>query len=129
MIRNVDTSPLRRDVERLRRWDGVFGSSMPVTMTGRQKLNRIVTCISLLCFVTAVATHGQDVNGDGFVTVLVPVNVPSAVPGLDGTLWKTELWVHNSYSVPLRLVGCGDVLLPLPCTVPFHDPGVNGARV
>lgn len=42
--------------------------------------------------------QSQDVNGDGFVSFLVPIAFPSGrvVPGAFGTRWASELWLHNA---------------------------------
>jgi hypothetical protein len=72
-----------------------------------------------------VDAFAQDVNQDGFVTYLVPISAPDVVPGANGTLWKTELWVHNGIGLPLALI-CSDVIVEgIPPCPAFHPPGTT----
>ena len=79
-------------------------------------------------FASALAVQAQDVNGDGHVTYLVPLNVPNAVVGALGSQWRTELWVHNGAKDPYNIQGCPAIVLdPIQLCdfVPFHAPGVT----
>lgn len=76
-------------------------------------------------FLLAEVAFAQDVNHDGFVTYLVPISAPKPVAGANGTLWQTELWVHNDVGVPLALI-CSDVIVDgIPPCPAFHPAGVT----
>jgi hypothetical protein len=74
---------------------------------------------------TLASARAQDVNGDGLVTYLVPINAPQPVAGMYGTVWQTELWVYNGSSVPIALRGCGNIIDGTPCNPATHNPGVT----
>src|SRR5581483_5335203 len=89
-------------------------------------LIRTMKKITLLIAVVVIACGGacaQDVNGDGLTTFLIPINVPQPVPGARGTLWQTELWIHNGLSLPVSVFPPCDIL---PCIEPpQHAPHVT----
>ncbi|HEY2324096.1 MAG TPA: IPT/TIG domain-containing protein [Thermoanaerobaculia bacterium] len=49
--------------------------------------------------------------------VLIPVYIDSATPGANGSLWRTNLWIHNGGTENLQIA-------PWPCSLP---PGVCAA--
>lgn len=78
----------------------------------------VVLALSSL-FATPVRA-GEDVDGDGFVRVLVPIafSASQQLPGAQGSLWTTEVWVHNGSSVGLDLQPTSDCQFP-PCIGAF----------
>lgn len=70
-------------------------------------------------FVTPVGA-AEDLDGDGFIKVLVPIafSASQKLPGAQGTLWTTEVWVHNGSSVGLDLQPTSDCQFP-PCVGAF----------
>ena len=75
--------------------------------------------------ISAVVAFGQDVNRDGRVTYLVPLNVPVSIPGALGSTWRTEIWVHNGSEYPFNIQGCPQLIFEtnLCDGVHFHPPG------
>ena len=71
-----------------------------------------------------VDASAQDVNHDGVVTYLVPISAPNILPGANGTLWKTELWIHNGVGAPVALI-CSDVISEIPPCPAYHAPGIT----
>lgn len=51
----------------------------------------------------AIAT--EDLDNDGFIKVLVPIafSASQQLPGTQGSLWTTELWVHNGSDLTIAL--------------------------
>ena len=89
-------------------------------------LRRVFGFILLLVVSGGIAA-AQDVNGDGRITYLVPINVPDASPGALGSKWQTELWVYNGSDFPLNLQGvCPGILFQPACSLtPYHSVGVT----
>lgn len=85
---------------------------------------RPVLAAALLSLSFPIALLAQDVNGDGWVTYLLPLNVPTAVNGAQGSRWQTELWVHNAMSQPMNLVS-PQILFDPPLEFPVHVAGVT----
>jgi hypothetical protein len=85
-----------------------------------------VTIFSALLCITS-GLYAQDVNHDGVVDYLVPISAPSQVSGANGSLWKTELWLHNGLDAPFALSSPCEVMIPEgPCPpVPLHQSGVT----
>jgi hypothetical protein len=50
-----------------------------------------------------VSLHAQ------MVRVLIPISVPSEVPGAYGTLWKSDLWIHNGLDRAMAFSCSGNV--------------------
>ena len=75
----------------------------------------------MLSFCTVA--FAQDVNHDGAVTYLLPVNVPDLVPGAFNTTWKTELWIHNGSLSTVNFSKCGQYVPP--CALELHNPGTT----
>lgn len=74
------------------------------------------TISAVLLFLASVTAFAQDVNGDGAVTYLIPISVATATPGAHGTLWQSQLWIHNYSTLPIFITNCGSV-----------SPGCGGA--
>ena len=92
------------------------------------RTSRAITIALLCCIGSMSCLAAQDVNGDGHVTYLVPLNVPSAVSGAYASQWETELWVYNGSSSPYNIQGCPGLNVggtSLCQGVPFHSPGVT----
>jgi hypothetical protein len=70
-------------------------------------------------FLLAAPVSAQDVNHDGLVTFLIPINVPVNTPGAYGTLWRSELWIHNGFVSPTSFYPCSGS----PCLT--HPPGTT----
>lgn len=81
----------------------------------------------LALLLAALPLAAQDVNGDGVLTYLLPINAPASVPGAHGTEWVTEVWVHNGLDHPAQLAMCGPpgTIPPIgaPCATNFHPAG------
>jgi hypothetical protein len=87
-------------------------------------------CLSvLLLLIVAGSSVGddRDVDGDGYVKVLLPIafSINQELPGAHGSVWRTEIWVHNgtAYGIDLQPHLC-DVPV-VPC-VPEFSPGSFG---
>ncbi len=63
----------------------------------------------------------RDIDGDGYVDVLVPLVSPDGPrPGGYGRVWATELWFHNGTSRGLAAIQWGCVTNSLdPCPIRF----------
>lgn len=86
---------------------------------------RRAAAVALMSIAVSIGTAvAQDTNHDGVVSVLVPFNSPEPVPGLNGTLWQTQLWVHTTLAQGVRLRDCGSLIGP-PCENPLHLPGIT----
>src|SRR5581483_1479251 len=91
---------------------------------------RNVTCVcsAILVFVLSGGiAAAQDLNGDGRITYLVPINVPEPISGALGSRWQSELWVYNGSDHPVNLLGvCPGVSFGGGCSLtPYHPPGVT----
>lgn len=66
-----------------------------------------------------------DVNKDGLVDVLVPItvgDVDTVIPGAHGSLWSSELWLHNSSDVDIDVIQ-RDVFCNIPFTCDYYRRG------
>ncbi|MEO8034931.1 MAG: hypothetical protein ABI837_10920 [Acidobacteriota bacterium] len=79
--------------------------------------------LAILMLLGITALHAQAVDGSGETTILIPISMLDPVPGAHGTLWKSELWVHNGLADSLTLKPCG-FISPL-CSLPLHLPGTT----
>jgi hypothetical protein len=80
----------------------------------------------LFCFVLVLLSWSlaaRDIDGDGVITYLVPVYVPEAVAGAHGTLWVSELWLHNGNAHRVYIGDCEDLIGPPPACA--YEPGVT----
>jgi hypothetical protein len=59
------------------------------------------------------------------VTFLAPINVPTPVAGAYGTVWKSELWIHNGLARQLAFAPCTGVVGDLCVGSPQHKPGTT----
>ena len=55
------------------------------------------------CLFASGSLHAQ------LVRVLIPISVPSAVPGAYGTLWKSELWIYNGLTRGMSFYCFGNI--------------------
>jgi len=68
-----------------------------------------------------VPMYAEDVNHDGFTSILVPIVSDVPISGGKGGIWRSQLWLHTD--VAMRFVGCGFSLPPVPC--PTHVAGAT----
>jgi hypothetical protein len=57
----------------------------------------------------------RDTNSNGFVEALVPIVVAQrSTPGAYGSLWASELWIHNSGTTAVNSIQLGEGFAPCP---------------
>ena len=66
-------------------------------------MSRKIPLFLTFCLFAAANVHAQ------MVRVLVPISVPTAVPGAYGTLWKSDLWIHNGLDRGMPFYCFGDI--------------------
>ncbi len=64
-------------------------------------MKRLLAIAGILCAVTA---QSQDVNGDGYQSLLVPIafGQNQHLPGAFGTQWSGEVWIHNGSPIDIQ---------------------------
>lgn len=86
-------------------------------------MKKLLSLTALLTLLVVVPVQAHDLDGDGKISILIPINVMDPVPGAHGTAWVTELWFHNGAEVPVRLRECG--IVGPPCGGVVYEPGVT----
>ena len=86
-------------------------------------LTKLLLSIALLVLSISPPLQSEDLNGDNFISYLVPINVADPAPGAHGTTWVTELWFRNGSEVPVRLWEC--FLIGPPCGTQIYEPGLT----
>lgn len=68
----------------------------------------------LMVFGVSGSATAQDVNGDFFQSLLVPIAFRSGevLPGAFGTLWAGEIWLHNGSTAGFPTLQPGGVCMP-----------------
>lgn len=69
-------------------------------------VNRVLAVVLLLA---SLPLHGEDVNADGFETILLPLAFMPHAPdihGAYGTAWNGEVWFHNGSDTHIDLYQC-----------------------
>lgn len=80
---------------------------------------------AILFILLSSSAWAQDTDGDGSVTILVPLAFSSTVqilPGAQGTLWTGELWIQNDSATGLSTFQPGGNEPPLPLPNPVAYP-------
>lgn len=93
-------------------------SGEPATRGGRARGSRAGLAAAALLTLGACLAVGAENQED---RILLPIALATPLPGANGSLWMTEIWVRNSGSIPVRL------LLDCSVTCPpyFLDPGAS----
>ncbi|MBW3563376.1 MAG: hypothetical protein KY459_01460 [Acidobacteria bacterium] len=93
---------------------------------------RFPVCLTILILassgisVSALEPEGNDVDGDGRVTVLVPVALTrhDQAAGAYGSLWATQTWIHNGTGLDIHFLQ-----VPVDCFLscaPLYPTGYFG---
>ncbi|HUP66558.1 MAG TPA: hypothetical protein VM557_14910 [Thermoanaerobaculia bacterium] len=93
-------------------------------------MKRALFSIFFAALVLNTTARAEDVNGDGWVTYLLPIALSAndVIPGAHGTQWTGELWVHNASERSLSGLQPGNCLGG-PCGIglPAGSVGREGA--
>jgi hypothetical protein len=83
---------------------------MPKTMSW------IIAATLIVATASFAPLRAEDLDGDGFVKVLVPIafSASQQLPGAQGSLWTTEVWINNASTIGIALQPGSDCQWP-PC--------------
>ena len=63
-------------------------------------MHKFFMIVALMFVISSTCAYAGDTNHDGYETILFPIAFPGTssdtVPGLLGTQWQGEIWVHNA---------------------------------
>lgn len=90
-------------------------------------LNLPLPLALFIALLTALPVQAQDVDGDGYVQVLLPIAISSqlAIPGAHGSVWRQELWVANNSARGFNDLQLGAGCNPEPCRPSILPSGVR----
>lgn len=84
--------------------------------------------ITILLLLAGRPLVAQDVDQDGEILYLIPVNVPEPVQGAHGSEWVTQVWLHNGTELPIDIGGCPGDPEP-PCSFTTFSPGTTAEYI